>query len=211
MLRWLLAWTLPQITVAGKAVDTFTATNSFKIELQVILTDITQMYNVLGLSLWETEACHRATNFHYYAAVSFLTAAPVLVRPVPRVLEHWGAWGGLVWENGARGRVNLFPPPSASLNWRPISVFPGFINFLFCIFYGIYNPHHNIVSYSSLTCLCMCLFSSPLFYNMIIITIKQLAEALTYTNATVQSGRVEMCLETEVLILKSLLQHLLRT
>lgn len=122
---------------------------------------------------------------------------------------------------GCMGRAGLgewrprksqsLPPPPASLNWRPISVFPGFITFLFCIFYGIYNPHHNIVSYSSLTCLCMCLFSSPLFYNMIIITIKQLAEALTYTNATVQSGRVEMCLETEVLILKSLLQHLLRT
>lgn len=55
----------------------------------------------------------------------------------------------------------------------------------------------------------MCIFSQ-LFYNMIIIIIKQLAEALTYTNAIVQLGKIKTCLETEVLILKSLLQHLVR-
>lgn len=54
----------------------------------------------------------------------------------------------------------------------------------------------------------MWIFSSLLFYSMIII-IKQPAEAPTYTNIMVR--KINLCLETEVLILTSLLYYLLWT
>lgn len=100
----------------------------------------------------------------------------------------------------------LTPPSRSSISIPSLLKLPQ----CFSNFKGIYNPHHNPVFYTSASCLCMCVFSSLLFYNMIIIIIKQLTEAATYTNATVQLGKIKMCLETEVLILKSLLHHLLR-